>query len=48
MEGQTPQEDPQIFENIDFNSSPEEAKEQIDAGDQVQVRIKLKILLYCS
>lgn len=42
MDDHTPQENAQIFENIDFNSSPEEAKEQINADDQEQVSINLK------
>lgn len=38
MEDQTTQpENSQIFENIDFNSSPEDAKEQMNANDLEQV-----------
>lgn len=37
MEDQTPLENSQVFENIDFNSSPEDAKEQSNADDQEQV-----------
>lgn len=37
MEDQTPQENSQVFENIDFNSSPEDAKEQANVEDQEQV-----------
>lgn len=37
MEDQTPQENAQVFENIDFNSSPEDVKEQTIDVDQEQV-----------
>lgn len=42
MEDQIPQENTQVFENIDFNSSPEDAKEQPIVADQEQVLAHIK------
>lgn len=40
MEDQEPQEPSQVFENIDFNSSPDDNKEpnNADEGEQVIIR----------
>lgn len=43
MEDQTPQENAQVFENIDFNSSPEDAKEQSIAAEQEQVLVHINL-----